>query len=210
MTTAIAENVKAKLNAMGVESIDDSAEEVLAQTQAAASEGSVALSAQTTGEAKSHAAAAPSREMTVSTFVHLLGLPTTSQLDVLESKIDSLTAKLNTVFARVERISAQLDGAKNDTMLDRLEFQLTDIRNLLKKGFASSAAPAAKTEAQDAPRKPIIMTSAPLPHKETARDDEIDDAQLSEEARALLKEQAKADADFQADEALRIRGTESE
>lgn len=89
---------------------------------------------------ESEAAKAKSREMSLSSFIHLMGLPTANQITVLEAKIDSLTAKVNSLASKFERINQQFQASSNERYLDRIDYQLADLRAIIKKIFPRVAA----------------------------------------------------------------------
>lgn len=133
------------------------------------------------------------KEFTVSALVHLLGLPTNAQMRVLESKLDAVTAKLSTMSSKVERLSQQSDAAKNESLLERIDFQLSEIRAVLKKSSSlmastvtSSSRLSASAEGKDADPGPMILTSAP--------------------SEPSPKEGTPDDANFQKAEGRRVRG----
>lgn len=75
------------------------------------------------------------RDVPISALVHLLGLPTSSELSVIESKIDMIGAKLSSVGAKVDRLSQQIGTLANEFYIDRIDFQISEIRTLMKKVF---------------------------------------------------------------------------
>lgn len=78
---------------------------------------------------------ATSREVPVSTIVHLLGVPTQQDIRVLESKIDMLSSKLTAVALKLDRVAGQVATMANEFYLDRIDFQISDIRALMRKVF---------------------------------------------------------------------------
>ena len=107
-----------------------------------------------------------SRDVPVSTVVHLMGLPTASQLSLLEGKIDVLTSKIGTITAKIERLSSEVSLLKSDATIDRIDFQLNDLRGLLRR-LVPKATAAGEIEtapeaaiAATAP-KPKVLSSAP-------------------------------------------------
>ena len=75
------------------------------------------------------------RDVPIATIVHLLGISTTNDLAALEQKLDVLQSKITSVALKVDRMSAQLTQLSNDLYLDRIDFQLADIRQMMKKVF---------------------------------------------------------------------------
>lgn len=76
-----------------------------------------------------------SRDVPIATIVHLLGIPTQTDINVLDTKLDMLTSKVNALALKVDRLLSQLAGISNEFYVDRIDFQLADIRNMMKKVF---------------------------------------------------------------------------
>lgn len=76
-----------------------------------------------------------SRDIPVATIVRLLGIPTQADFSVLDTKLDMLTSKLNALAIKVDRLLSQLGAISNEFYVDRIDFQLGDIRNMMKKVF---------------------------------------------------------------------------
>jgi hypothetical protein len=168
-----------------------------------------------------HTAHEVPREMSVSTLVHLLGLPTAAQFSILEGRIDTLNSRISAVLAKIDRLTNQMETTKTDTLIDRLEFQLSDIRTMLKKavmgvGNSSSRLETVKKGTNDG-RKPVVMTSAPAGKNYSSQDtsgkgtngdnqgEMAIEPQLTLEGQTALEDQAKRDPQFQAAEGARIR-----
>ncbi|MFN8392631.1 MAG: hypothetical protein U0136_20225 [Bdellovibrionota bacterium] len=109
--------------------------------------------------------AGPSRDISLSTFVHLLGLPTAVQISLLETKMDVLTAKVTTLGSKLDRILAELDAVKNDAAVDRIDFQMTEIRSLLRRLVPAAAAMGEIETKQQPPKlqsaKAKVLSSEP-------------------------------------------------
>ena len=69
------------------------------------------------------------RDVAVSTVVRLMGLATSTEVAVLEQKIDMLIAKLNTISTKVDRLNNTLQHGSD---FDRIDMQLADLRSILK------------------------------------------------------------------------------
>jgi len=78
----------------------------------------------------------PAREVPVSTVVRLMGLPTSSDLSVLESKIDSMSSKLTSAVYKIDRMSQQLQTLFQDS--DRANTQVAELRDFMKKALAAA------------------------------------------------------------------------
>ncbi len=101
-----------------------SASEVIERAKAALSESRTPIvgSAQAAG-----------RDVPVSSVVHLMGIATSSQVGLLENKLDTLSTKLTSVTMKLEKVSSQLDSIQSGSSFDRIDFQLNDIKTILKK-----------------------------------------------------------------------------
>ncbi|MCC6219734.1 MAG: hypothetical protein IT291_00675 [Deltaproteobacteria bacterium] len=105
------------------------------------------------------------REVTVNTIVRLMGLPTSSDIRVLESKLDALTSKLASIAVRLDRVSSQVLEISHDS--DRVDLQISDLRAFVKKALASVVVDIERATAKnnsgkkkiEAEVKPIIASS---------------------------------------------------
>jgi len=79
-----------------------------------------------------------SREIPVSTLVRLLGLPTKSELSLVEAKIDTLTLKMATLSSKIDRLSTQVPQLFSD--FDRTNVQIADLREFMRKMLAAVVA----------------------------------------------------------------------
>ncbi len=75
------------------------------------------------------------REMTTTTLVRLMGLPTATEFSMLESKIDNLSSKVSTLVSKLERLSGQMPQLFHD--FDRTNTQIADLREFVRKALAS-------------------------------------------------------------------------
>ncbi len=161
------------------------------------------------------------REMSLSTLVHLLGLSTATQVNLLDSKLDVLNSKLSTVVSKLERLSSDVTLIKSEAAIDRVDFALNEMKALLKR-LAPIAAGAAdgesKAEARPSARAKVL-TSEP-PKKAVAA--ETASAEAAPEPAPAKKPETKIiekdhleefqggdDASFQAAEAKRVRDQQS-
>ena len=90
--------------------------------------------------AGSSASGTSGREMSLSTLVRLLGLSTNSQVSLLETQVEALTTKVATILLKLDRIALDLGAIKGDAAVDRIDFQITEIRALLKRVVPAAAA----------------------------------------------------------------------
>ncbi|MCB0324557.1 MAG: hypothetical protein KDD69_13335 [Bdellovibrionales bacterium] len=134
-----------------------------------------------------------SREVPVSAVVHLLGLSTSAQVTVLESTLDLIMTRLNSLTHKVDRLSTLIEASHNQSLLDRFDYQLSDIKSILKKVLPHTVTTIAEDKEKKASKSESkVMTSVPA---------------AAEATDAATKAQAapKDDSDFQKAEADRIR-----
>jgi hypothetical protein len=79
--------------------------------------------------------ASTNRELTVNSLMHLMGLPTNSQVNLLDTKLDLILSKLGLLQSKVDRLQSQFELINSQSQLERVEFQLTEIRSIMKKFF---------------------------------------------------------------------------
>ena len=149
------------------------------------------------------------REISLATLVHLMGLPTANQISLLETKIDLLTNRVGQVLAKLERMSHELENMKSDATIDRIDFQLTDIRALLKRTIPVSAAAGEVETKSDSPkpasaRAKILSSTAPGPKPEEKVQAKPETKIVEEDQLAEFNE-APDDAAYQAAEGKRVR-----
>lgn len=150
------------------------------------------------------------RELTISSLVHLMGLPTGTQVGVIDTKLDLIAAKLTTLQSKLDRLQSQLDLVTTNSPMERIEFQLTEVRSIMKKFFpnafnSTSNSDNSQTAIQSKPQmlsnkskssNPVVTEA---PKKETAVHVDVPEAQKAEEEEPLT------DADYQALEAMKLR-----
>jgi len=148
-------------------------------------------------------ASAHGREMSLSTLVHLLGLSTSSQVDLLETQIETLSTKVSAILLKLDRIAADLGTIKGDAAIDRIDFQITEIRALLKRVVPAAAAAGdietkSDTTKSASGRAKILTSEVSKPAAGKKPETKIVEPDN-------LEEFNKDDASFQAKEAARIR-----
>lgn len=157
------------------------------------------------------------RDLTVTALLHLMGLPTGSQLTVLDSKLDLVMTKLSTLQAKIDRMNSQFELLTTTSGTERLEFQISEIRSIMKKFFPQAfsgggglPAQANKISATKSPA--VIQSSEPVvakenvdkvvnesPKKETSVHVDVGLASMAEEEEPL------SDEDYQVLEAQKLR-----
>jgi outer membrane murein-binding lipoprotein Lpp len=152
------------------------------------------------------AAAKPQgREMSLSTLVHLLGLSTASQTNLLETKVEALNTKISALLLKLDRVVTELGAIKADAAVDRIDFQITEIRALLKRmvpaGTAANEIEAKPNGGKSASGRAKILTSevskgsakAAKPETKIVEPDNLEEFNNAD------------DASYQAEEAQRVR-----
>ncbi len=97
----------------------------------------------------------PRGEMTAATLGRLMGLATTSELKLLEGKIDLMASKLNNIMVRVDRMIALFNAMPTGADLERIDVQIGALKSLIRdtltqlagKELPSEQPPAKKTGA---------------------------------------------------------------
>lgn len=162
------------------------------------------------------ATGAQHRDLTVNALLHLMGLPTGSQLSVLDSKLDLVMTKLTTLSAKIDRMNSQFELLSSTSATERLEFQVSEIRSIMKKffpqAFSGAGMPAQATKLSPAKSPVVVQSSEPAtakasagsdvketPKKETSVHVDIGLSQMEEEEEPL------SDEDYQVLEAQKLR-----
>lgn len=244
MAASDEDQVRSMLEAMGVSSIEESAPqpaaapepvavppaaavaappvqaaapkvpEAIADVRAELTHDAAHAAVSAAAERRAAGAVPGGREVPVSTVVHLLGLPTATQLSMLEGKIDILTTRVTSITSKLDRIASELALIKNDATTDRIDFQLNDIRGLLRRLVPKAAAAGDVEPVPESPRlqnaKARILSSAP-PAAGAAEADKKTPAPAAEKKEAkkdekdALEEFQVDDGTFQANEGRRVR-----
>ena len=131
----------------------------------------------------------PSREVPVSTIVHLMGLASQADFSMLDNKLDMLNSKITAMQLKIDRLASQLSSQTQETYIERLDFQIADIRSMMRKvvptllstteNMAKEAverrtAPASKPPAEKpAKKEEPSRTDAAKPAAESASESEM-------------------------------------
>lgn len=107
-------------------------------------------------------AAEPVREVSAATIGRMLGLATTTELNLLDGKIDLLATKISGVQIKLDKLMGSLNSLCTGSDLDRLEVQISSIKSLIRDSLGGASAGASSTPtaassaapAGDAPKKP--------------------------------------------------------
>ena len=139
-------------------------------------------------------------EMSLTSLVHLLGLPTSSQIDLIETKLELVATKLNSLAQKLERSLGESHSSEVEVRLGRIDLQLAELRAVLKKALAAGGGELKSGNPDPADvRSNIaerIVASTPI-----AEDNSVGQAAPGTSA---------GESDFQQSEGLRIREQVSE
>jgi hypothetical protein len=67
-------------------------------------------------------------DMSISTFIHLLGVPTKDELNILDKKIDLIVSRLDSVVSKINMLSSDLSTGSLSSTLERIDEQLLSIK----------------------------------------------------------------------------------
>jgi hypothetical protein len=93
-------------------------------------------------------------EISVGTVARLMGLATTSELKLMEGKVDLVTAKINAVTVKLEKAITMLNGMATGADLERVDVQIGALRQMIREFLGADAGKAKKSEGGEAVKKP--------------------------------------------------------
>lgn len=110
-------------------------------------------------------------EVSASTVVKMMGLSTSSELKLIEGKIDLLAGRMGNLSIRLERLMTLLNNTPSTNDIERVESQISGIRNMLKEMVAGNISveakePKDKVEAFLAKNPVTPATGNPVPAPE--------------------------------------------
>ncbi|MDR2338154.1 MAG: hypothetical protein LBE20_05855 [Deltaproteobacteria bacterium] len=68
-------------------------------------------------------------DITVSTLVHLLGVPTKDEFNILDKKIDLVFNKLDSLTSKLNMLASDLSTSSLNSTLERIDEQLLSIKD---------------------------------------------------------------------------------
>lgn len=154
------------------------------------------------------------RELTISSLVHLMGLPTATQMNVLDTKLDLLTSKLGIIQSKLERIQSHLDLVSANSPIERIEFQLNEVRTIMKKFFPQAFVGVSSQSTLETTKlaQPQVLTNksktSQAPNSESRNETKIITAvepSQKQDSLELSEDEPLTDADYQAIEAMKMR-----
>lgn len=109
-----------------------------------------------TSDPARRAAPDPLKEVSAATVGRMLGLATSSELKLLEGKLDLIATKLTNLTVKLEKVISTLSNFPTGSDLERIDVQIGMLRSLITEGASGKqAAPASLL-----PKKPL---NAPIP-----------------------------------------------
>lgn len=123
-------------------------------------------------------------EMGVGTLMRLMGVASRNDLLVLESQLDTLVGKIASVGIKVERLSKHVREAHDQSYLERIDYQLADLRTLLKISLGQDSEPEEKITDEKKEAKEVVLkdSEAVVPEKEISSETESASGKDSEAA----------------------------
>lgn len=152
------------------------------------------------------------RELSVSALLHLMGLPTGSQFTVLDTKLDLALTKMATLQAKIDRINSQFELLSATTGTERLEFQVSEIRSIMKKFFPQAFTGGSVQTSQSkmsAVKAPVVVPSSePLSSSSSDKAEQRKETSVHVDvaaAGAEEEEEPMTDEDYQVLESQKLR-----
>jgi hypothetical protein len=96
---------------------------------------------------------AAKREVTTAAVVSLLGIPTSAEFAAFEEKFADLSAKVTNLQLNFNRLMTQIKTILDESYLERIDFQLADIRVLMKAAFPEVVASVESAKAITKPKE---------------------------------------------------------
>ncbi len=75
----------------------------------------------------------PKADVSAATITRMMGIASTSDLRLLEGRIDLLTAKVSGLVTKVDRVASMFNSVPSASDIDRLEIQIGTLKGLIKE-----------------------------------------------------------------------------
>ena len=98
-------------------------------------------------------------EVSAATIGRMLGLVTSSDLQIIENKIDLLLTKINSLTAKTEKVISAVAGLATGAEFERLEVQFGSLRTMIKDG--AGRAPSGDEDGDQPLSKTKIQSNSP-------------------------------------------------
>ncbi len=158
------------------------------------------------------------KDLTITSLTQLLGLPTAKQLYGVEAKLDLIFNKLEVLQAKTDRLNTQLEVNGAGPSGQKIEFQVSEMRAIMKKFFPqafaanlsaiSSETDLAKAGKSDNGKSTQVSGEV---KKETKIHLDVPEAakksteETQEQEEEIIEEEPLSDEDYQALESKKLR-----
>lgn len=162
-TEELAGNLTAELNAADVASVappappvDAASVEPAPQTVASAGssmKGDIARGVEekvnaVTPTSLSHMSDSPRVDVSAATVARMMGIASTSDLRVLEGRVDLLTSKVSAILTKMDRCLSMFSSIPTASDIGRLEVQVAAVKSMMKELLDSVGAPVSAVKEQ--------------------------------------------------------------
>lgn len=72
-------------------------------------------------------------DVSASTITRMMGMATTTDIKLLEGRLELLSSKISQIQMKIERLSTQLSSAPTGSDIDRLEIQLGTVKSMVRE-----------------------------------------------------------------------------
>jgi len=124
------------------------------------------------------------KEVSAATIGRMLGLATTSELTLIQGKIDLLVTRVSNLTTRMEKVLTTLQSIPTGSDLDRVDVQIGALRSMIRDALLSAIPEEPKEEGKEKSMKSArIITNNDDPEdnaEDNAEDDAEDDAAKTE------------------------------
>lgn len=93
-------------------------------------------------------------EVSAQTITRMMGIASTTDLKLLEGRVDLLTSKVSSLLMKVDRVLTMFSAVPTPSDIGRLEIQLGSIKSMVREALE------AITAASDAPREKASKEAA--------------------------------------------------
>lgn len=93
---------------------------------------------------------APKGDVTAVTIARMMGLATSTELRLLEGKVDLMSSRLTSLTMRAEKILTMLQSTPTGSDLERIDVQIGSLRTMLRDSMAKIIGEAAATATAEA------------------------------------------------------------
>lgn len=112
----------------------------------------VSASSTTSGSSVNQAAVNPRIEVSAQTIARMMGIASSTEIQLLEGRLDLLASRVSTLMMKVDKVLAGLAALSTQGDIGRIETQIAGVKTLLRDATESigSASSAERSAARDA------------------------------------------------------------